>query len=136
MNKLLLAINWLDIWNKFWHFFIVGGGGFAIDTAITYFFLKIIKAPKYLSNSLGFMAGVTFNYFLNRIWTFKSDDPNVMMQYIKFAVIGIIGLIIVNSVLYLLHSKYKQPFFFSKVMAMIVFMFWNFGANYFYTFGG
>jgi putative flippase GtrA len=81
------------------------------------------------------MCGVTFNYFFNRLWTFSSNDPQIMLQYSKFALIGIIGLLIVNGIVYFLHSRNNLPFFFSKVMAMIVFMFWNFTANYFYTFG-
>ena len=131
---MLLSIDFTDIIDKFWHFFIVGGGGFFIDVAITYLLLRIFNVHKYISNSIGFICGLSFNYYFNRIWTFKSDDPNIMAQYVKFAVIGIIGLVIVNSVIYVLHTKGKFPFFWSKVLAMFVFMFWNFSANYFYTF--
>ncbi|MCP4124572.1 MAG: GtrA family protein [Bacteroidetes bacterium] len=139
MTDLLLAIDFTtdfsDMLDKFWRFFIVGGGGFAIDVGITYLLLKVFKWHKYLSNSIGFLCGVTFNYTFNRMWTFSSNDPQIMLQYTKFALIGIIGLIIVNSVIYILHTRNKYSFFWSKVAAMILFMFWNFSANYFYTFG-
>ncbi len=135
MEEILLVINYNDVWNKFWHFFIVGGGGFAIDAFLTFFLFKRVKLPKYVANSIGFLTGVTFNYIFNRIWTFQSHDPQIMVEYTKFATIGIIGLIIVNGITYLLHAKNKVEFFKAKVLAMIVFMFWNFGANYFYTFG-
>ena len=123
-----------DMLDKFWRFIIVGGGGFYIDVGMTYFLLKIIKWHKYLCNSLGFLSGVTFNYWMNRMWTFASHDPRILEQYLKFVVIGVVGLLIVNSVVYLLHTRNNLPFFWSKVLAMFTFMFWNFSANYFYTF--
>lgn len=123
-----------DLLDKFWRFFVVGGGGFAIDVAVTYLVFRLLRWHKYLANSLGFLSGLTFNYTFNRIWTFASTDPNVALQYAKFATIGIIGLVIVNSVVYVLHTRRKLPFFLSKVIAMFLFMFWNFSANYFYTF--
>ena len=138
MTYFLLAIDFTadpaDILDKFWRFFIVGGGGFAIDVSMTYLMLRGLRWHKYLSNSLGFLCGVTFNYTLNRLWTFSSNDPQGMLQYTKFALIGVIGLGIVNGVVYILHTLNRFPFFRSKVLAMIVFMFWNFSANYFYTF--
>ena len=124
----------MDMLDKFWRFILVGGGGFFLDIAVTYFLLKVLNWHKYLSNSLGFLCGLSFNYTLNRIWTFQSDDPQIILQYTRFALIGIIGLVIVNSVVYLLHTRNKFPFFWSKVIAMVIFMFWNFSANYFYTF--
>lgn len=134
LTDLLLLVDVQDLLDKFWRFIIVGGGGFYLDVGTTYLLLKVLKWPKYLSNSTGFLCGVTFNYWMNRIWTFSSTDPRILEQYMKFVVIGVVGLVIVNSVVYLLHSKNKWPFFWSKVLAMFVFMFWNFSANYFYTF--
>ena len=134
MTSFLLTVDLHDLLDKFWRFFIVGGGGFYIDVAITFLLLKQFKWHKYRANSIGFLSGVTFNYTLNRIWTFSSQDPQILVQYLKFAVIGIVGLVIVNGIVYLLHTRNGLPFFWSKVLAMFIFMFWNFSANYFYTF--
>lgn len=131
----MLSVDLPDIIDKFWHFFIVGGGGFTLDVSVTYLLLRGMKWHKYVSNSLGFITGVSFNYTFNRIWTFQSTDPQIGLEYMKFATIGIIGLILVNGIIYLLHTRLRLHFFWSKVAAMVVFMCWNFSANYFYTFG-
>ena len=52
----------------------------------------------------------------------------------KFFIIGLIGLVMVNYIVFFLHVKKSKKFFISKVLSMMVFMVWNFTANYFITF--
>ena len=48
----------------------------------------------------------------------------------------LIGLGIVNGVIFLLHEKWKlMNFYPAKIIAMVVYMLWNFTANYLWTFG-
>lgn len=129
-----LSIDTADLLDKYWRFVIVGGFGFFVDVSITWILKEKILVQKYFANSFGFVCGVTFNYVFNRIWTFKSNNPDIFWQYGAFLTIGLIGLVIVNGVIYLLHDRFKWNFYLSKILAMIVFMFWNFSANYFYTF--
>ena len=105
-----------------------------LDLVVTWLLKEKLKLWKYLANSIGFISGVFFRYFFNRIWTFESDDPQIAVQFFKFLLIGLIGLGLVNGIVYLLHDRLKMNFYFSKIVAMIIFMFWNFSANYFWTF--
>ncbi|MCD4729062.1 MAG: GtrA family protein, partial [Bacteroidales bacterium] len=75
------------------------------------------------------------NYILNRIWTFHSHDPEVMIEYTQFFAISMIGLGINTLILWILVSKYKKHFYLSKLFAIGVVTIWNFLANYFITFG-
>ena len=131
---LLTTIDFADLLDKFWHFVMVGGIGFGADLALTYGLLLTKKVKKYWANSAGFLLGVSINYMINRQWTFHSQDPNIAAQYLKFVIIGIIGLALVNGIIHFLHTKHGKAFLPSKIFAMFIFMFWNFGANYFYTF--
>lgn len=74
------------------------------------------------------------NYFLNRIWTFESTNPNIALEYTEFIVISFIGLVINTVILYLLVSKLKMNFYLSKVFAIAVVTLWNFFANLLVTF--
>jgi len=122
------------IFYKFLKFGIVGASGMIIDFGLTYLFKEIIKIQKYVANAIGFTAAAITNYFLNRIWTFHSTDPEVTMQFLKFFFVSLAGLGINTLILYTLVSKYKQNFYFSKLIAIAIVMLWNFTINFIFTF--
>ena len=119
---------------KFIKFCIVGFSGLLIDFIITYISKEKLKIHKYISNSLGFIIAVCTNYYLNRIWTFDSNSTQIFEEYTSFLIISIIGLITNNIFLYLFHEKLEKQFYTSKFIAILLTSFWNFFANYFYTF--
>jgi len=119
---------------KFIKFCIVGFSGLIIDFTITYISKEKLKIHKYISNSLGFVIAVCTNYYLNRIWTFDSDSTQIFEEYTSFFIISIVGLITNNIFLYLFHEKLEKQFYTSKFIAILLTSFWNFFANYFYTF--
>lgn len=130
---LLLELS-QGIIRKFVKFGIVGFSGLFVDFGITFLFKEKFKVQKYLSNSLGFIAAASSNYYLNRIWTFHSEDPKVLVEYSQFMIISLIGLGINNLVLWLIVSKLKWNFYIAKLCAIAVVTIWNFGANAFITF--
>jgi putative flippase GtrA len=119
---------------KFIKFGIVGFSGVFIDFGATYVCKEWFKIQKYVANSIGFTLAASSNYFLNRVWTFKSQDPDVAGQYTEFLVISLVGLGFANLIVYLVHSKAKQNFYLSKLFAIGVVTIWNFFANYYITF--
>ena len=119
---------------KFVKFGIVGFTGVFIDFGITWFTKEILKIQKYVANAIGFTSAATSNYILNRIWTFESTNPRVMVEYTEFIIISLIGLGINTLVLWLLVSKLKMNFYIAKLFAIAVVTLWNFFANAFITF--
>ena len=119
---------------KFIKFCIVGFSGLVIDFIITYISKEKLKIHKYISNSLGFVIAVCTNYYLNRIWTFESNSTQIFEEYTSFFIISIVGLITNNIFLYLFHEKLGKQFYKSKFFAILLTSFWNFFANYYYTF--
>jgi putative flippase GtrA len=115
-------------------FCIVGGSGVVVDFSVTYLFKEVVRLNKYIANSLGFITAATSNYILNRLWTFRSDDPQIMQQYFIFVVIAIVGLVINNGVIYLLHGRRKFNFYLAKIFAIGVVTLWNFFMNYYFNF--
>lgn len=123
-----------DMIDKLLKFSIVGTSGVFVDFGVTYLCKEWFKINKYLANSLGFILSATSNFTFNRFWTFHSSDPNITMQYVKFMCIAAIGLVLSNTIIYLLHDKMKFNFYISKVFSLIVIMSWNFLMNYLFTF--
>lgn len=119
---------------KFLKFGVVGFTGVFVDFGFTYLCKEIFKIQKYISNAIGFTMAATSNYFLNRIWTFESHNPEVLTEYSKFLVISLIGLLINTLILWILVSKFKKNFYISKLFAIAIVTVWNFFANITFTF--
>jgi putative flippase GtrA len=121
---------------KFIKFGIVGLSGVIVDFGTTYICKEWLRIQKYVANSIGFTVAASSNYILNRIWTFKSQDPNIALEYTEFLAISLAGLGINNFILWIVHSRFKQNFYLSKLFAIGVVTIWNFFANYYITFAG
>ena len=119
---------------KLFKFCVVGFSGMIIDFGITWLLKEKIKINKYIANSTGFVLAASSNYFLNRFWTFNSQNNKIVTEYLSFFGISIIGLLINNLIIYLLSDKIKLNFYFSKLIATIIVTLWNFGMNYYFTF--
>jgi putative flippase GtrA len=119
---------------KFLKFGVVGFTGVFVDFGITWLTKEKLHIQKYVANAIGFTSAATTNYFLNRIWTFHSTNPKVMVEYTEFFVISLIGLGINTLVLWLLVSKFKMNFYVAKLFAIAVVTIWNFLANAYFTF--
>ncbi len=119
---------------KFIKFGFVGLSGLFIDFGLTYLCKEKFQVPKYLSNSIGFITAASSNYYLNRIWTFESQNPEILSQYGKFIIISIIGLCLNNLIIYILNDRKGYNFYAAKLIAIGCTLLWNFSANYIFTF--
>lgn len=126
-------LSWAFFW-KFLKFGAVGFSGLFVDFGFTYVCKEWLRIPKYVANAIGFSIAATTNYFLNRIWTFQSHDPKIMLEFSQFFAVSLIGLAINTLILWVLVSRYKKHFYLSKLFAIGVVTIWNFLANYFITF--
>jgi putative flippase GtrA len=125
-----------DLIRKFLKFGAVGFSGVFVDFGITWLVKEVWGCNQYLANSIGFISAVISNYILNRVWTFKSKDPRVAEQFVKFFGISLVGLAINNGIIYLLNEGLGLNFYLAKLIATGVVMVWNFGANILFTFKG
>ncbi len=123
-----------DFFLKFIKFCIVGFSGIFIDFGITSLFKEILKVNKYVANAVGFTTAATSNYFLNRIWTFHSHNPNVPLEFSRFFIIALIGLGINSIIIWALSGKLKMNFYLAKAIATVIVTGWNFLINAYYTF--
>jgi putative flippase GtrA len=117
---------------KFFKFIVVGFSGMIVDFSITILLKEKLKINRYISNSAGFTIAASSNYLFNRLWTFESNNPKVLVEYGTFFLISLIGLFINNLIIYLFEKKLK--FYFAKFLAIMVTSLWNFMANYYLNF--
>lgn len=129
---------------RFIRFGIVGTSGFLIDFSITALLYEAFAISIIIATGVGFCFGATSNYILNRAWTWKSKDPNVKAEFVKFFAVALIGLAIHYVVLLSCMSMFSLHFtigdfvinndWVSKLIATGIVLIWNFLANNFYTF--
>ena len=119
---------------KFLKFCVVGASGMIIDFGTTWLLKEKVRLNKYVSNSAGFILAATSNYILNRLWTFRSGDPHIIIQYSSFIGISLIGLGINNFIIYFFHGRMRYNFYLSKLIAVLVVTIWNFAMNFLFTF--
>jgi putative flippase GtrA len=134
--NLLLNLGSNGLIFKFIKFGAVGFSGLFVDFGITYLLKEKLKVQQYVSNAIGFMTAASTNYFLNRIWTFESTNPNVAYEYGEFILVSLIGLVLNTTILWILVSKMKWNFYLSKAFAIALVTVWNFAANLMFTFNG
>lgn len=124
-------------------FAIVGLSGLFMDFLVTWVLKERVRLNKYIANSVGFLTAATSNYYLNRVWTFSSIDPEIAREYFTFLAISVVGLAINTLILYILLERIKllsvpreskMRFYLSKLAATAVVTIWNFFMNFFITF--
>jgi putative flippase GtrA len=119
---------------KFLKYCIVGFSGMLVDFGITWLLKEKVRANKYLANTCGFISAATSNYVLNRVWTFESQNDQIVSEYAGFFIIAIIGLGLNNLILMVLADKLKLNFYLSKLIAIVLVTLWNFIMNFLFTF--
>lgn len=127
-------MDYIGLIIKFIKFGLVGTGGMVVDFGVTWLCKEKLRWNKYISNSLGFVLAATNNYIWNRLWTFESQNEQVVTEYGLFFLISVIGLGLNNLIIYLVHEKLKVNFYVAKIIAIGCVTIWNFGMNYGFNF--
>lgn len=124
---------------KFIKFGVVGASGMVVHFGVLYLLRDVAHINQYVANTIGFITAATTNYFLNRIWTFRSHEKQVAVEYLKFILVSVIGLGINNGTLWLTgrllpdwNSDWR--FYILWVFAVGVTTLWNFFGNMLFTF--
>jgi putative flippase GtrA len=115
-------------------FAVVGFSAFIIDFGTTFLLKEKAKANKYVANTIAFILSASYNFVLNRVWSFGSRDPEILRQAMIFALSMTTGLAIATGLIYIFTDKMKLNFYISKLLSVSVVMVWNFAMNNFVIF--
>jgi len=88
-------------------FLVTGALGTVIDMGILYAIARAMgetQPSKYLGAVVGFLAAMTFNFSLNRVWTFRAREIPIYLSYPKYALGTLGGLAVKTGALYSLSS--------------------------------
>ena len=126
---------------KFVKFGVVGASGFVIHGGLLYLLRDVVGINQFLANVIGFVAAASSNYVLNRVWTFRSRETQVGVEYLKFILVSVVGLGINTGSLWLLTrlipawtGEGDWRFYILWAVAVGITTLWNFFGNMLFTF--
>ncbi|MCX7712007.1 MAG: GtrA family protein [Clostridia bacterium] len=129
-----------DFLIQFLKYSVVGGIAAGVDISLFYTLTGMLSVNHLLSNIGSFTAGLLVNYFLSREWVFGQQQHHMSRDFTLFAIIGVLGLLLSNLILFVLIDcgllQGLFPFAGSNVIkvaakltSVFIVLFWNFIAR-------
>lgn len=94
----------------------------------------------YWSRTISIIVAVTMGYFWHRHWTFRSRNPQMHREFIKFCIISITGLglnLLIMRILYPMTNFIKSDYLHKNIVALLaigIVFFWNYFMQKNWTF--
>ena len=102
----------------------------AVDFGGMVLLVELISIHYLVAATVSFISGLAVNYLLSRAWVFTERKyESRVKEFIIFTSIGIVGLLLNNSIMWLAVEKIGIYYIFSKIIATILVFFWNFGLR-------
>lgn len=112
---------------QFLSYIAVGGTAFAIDFGVLYFLTEHVGIYYIVSATAGFLVGLVVNYLLCIFWIFDFRAINkASHEFGLFAVIGIVGLLLNNTLIWSLTELAGFHYLVSKLIAATLVLVFNF----------
>jgi len=122
-------------YKEFFKYLFVGFLGTLVNLFFFFMFTSLFRIFYLVSAVFSFFVAVTFNYFLNKTWTFREEiDYKIFIKWGKFLSVSVVGLGINLFFLYLFTEIFGIYYLVSQIFAIVFTTFWNFLGNKFWTF--
>ena len=120
---------------EFFKFICVGLAGTILHLAVLYIFTEFFGIYYIISSIFGFCLGVTNNFILNKIWTFKEKlNHGVVKKYYRYFILNVIILFINLFILYSLTEFLQMYYILSQIIAVGFSFLINFFISKFWIF--
>ena len=129
---------------QFFRFLFEGGTATLVDMAVGWAFFHFVfladlplgiltLTRDMLSGAVGFLFGLVANYILSILWVFRKANVNRVTEFLAFAAIGLIGLLVKSGTMalagLLLTAQTDLFYLIKSAIGTLVAMIWNFAAR-------
>ncbi|MEF2978701.1 GtrA family protein [Subtercola sp. YIM 133946] len=115
---------------QFLKYFGVAAIGLVVDFGLLVLLTSGFGLNPVLGATVGFIGGLTVTYFLSERYVFSSPKiTHAGLRFLIFAAIGLVGLGLVDGIVWLLTEQLGVFYVFSKIVATAVVYVWNFFAR-------
>lgn len=115
---------------QFFQFALVGVANTAVDFGVYVLLTRSVmwfQVNYLIANALAFFLAISNSYILNRHWTFKnSPKQNFFSSYVKFNLVCLFTLMVIELTLYLLVERAGVYDLFAKVLIVLESQIFNF----------
>lgn len=125
--KKLLVTETSNGWIQLFRYLFVGGFSFIVDYGLLFVLTEYLHFHYLLSATISFLAGLVVNYILSTHWIFRhSKLQNKAAEFVIFGIIGVIGLLFNNLLLFVFTDGLHLHYMISKLITAAMVMLWNF----------
>ncbi|MBS3071378.1 GtrA family protein [Candidatus Pacearchaeota archaeon] len=114
---------------KFLSYSTIGFFAFLIDISILYFLVERFSYHYITATVASFIIAVSFNYTLNRSFTYKGTKTSFSKGYIYFMSFAVLGAIIVSFAMYLFVEILSIHYLTSRTIIAVVIGILNYTLN-------
>lgn len=119
---------------QFVRFALAGGFATIVHYAVMAALIELAGFGTVLATSIGFLIGVAVSFFINRTFTFASQEP-LGAAFLKYLGVFMVGLPINSGLVWGLESL-GLHYVIAQPIATAVVLFWNFGGSRLIVFRG
>lgn len=125
-----------NLFVQFARYIVVGGIAFVVDYGALFILTEYLGFHHLLSAAIAFVLGMTVNYLMSRTWVFNgSKDANKTKEFVIFALIGVIGMVLNEAIIFIGTDFFGCHYMLSKLISTALVFVWNFCARRFILFG-
>ena len=126
LHRLLIADTG-NLLAQLFRYVIVGGVAFVVDYGLLFVLTEYLHFHYLVSATISFVAGLVVNYVISTSWIFRhSKLESRAAEFTIYSLIGVVGLLFNNALLYLLTDCLHLHYMFSKLITAALVMGWNF----------
>ncbi len=111
--------------HRFVRYLFVGGTTFLIDFGILYFLKNNLQTTITFSTSVAYWISISYNFLLNRYWTFEAREKEDLKRHITIYMFLLIGNYFFTLIFVAIISNYIY-FLFAKALAVAIQMTWTY----------
>ena len=112
---------------------IIGSFSSGLDFLIYTFLVQLVGFQYLAANCISVIAGISTSFYLNRNYNFKVKD-HTKRRFSIFLTVGLCGLVMSNLILYLCIDNLGMDKLISKLLSIVLVVFFQFLVNKYLTF--
>ena len=112
---------------------IIGSFSSGLDFLIYTLLVQLVGLQYLVANCISVVAGISTSFYLNRNYNFKVKD-HTKRRFSIFFTVGLCGLVMSNLILYLCIDNLGMDKLISKLLSIVLVVFFQFLVNKYLTF--
>jgi len=115
----------MNLMRQLYRYALVSSVALAVDVGLLYLLTEKVGLNYLVSASLAFLCGLTVNYLLSLGFVFSASRLNRRREFLLFSLIGLLGLVLNDLIIYLL-VMVQVWYMTAKLAAAVAVFFFNF----------